>query len=152
MINFIEEDFSGFEHMDKFFLGMLDEFATQLDKKINIHAAAKTAGHTSNSLHYKRPCSAVDLSCPDLHLSELLRLAQAFQYKGTVFTGIGIYPYWNNPGLHLDLRSRPIKWIRDFAGNYLTDFTLSDLRRHLSNSSLGFKPEEKDFDFCGGNH
>lgn len=152
MKNFVPEDFSLFQHMDKLFIRMLDEFASQVGHKILIHAAAKQAGHSTNSQHYKRPCKAVDLSCGDLELKEFLRLAQAFQFEGQVFTGIGIYPYWNNPGLHLDLRTRAIKWIRDVHGNYLTDFTLSDLDDHLTNSKLGFRETQKGFDFCSGNH
>lgn len=152
MKNFTEEDFSLFEFMDKFFIRMLDEFATQVGHRITIHAAAKQAGHTTNSQHYKRPCRAVDLSCGDLELKEFLRLAQLFQFEGQVFKGIGIYPYWNNPGLHLDLRERPIKWIRNVHGAYLTEFTLCDLDAHLLNSKLGFRETQKGFDFCSGNH
>jgi hypothetical protein len=39
--------------------------------------------------------------------------------RSNLWGGIGIYPFWNNPGLHRDMRSGfPLRWIQDKAGIY----------------------------------
>lgn len=53
--------------------------------------------HTKGSYHYVGKavdCHAVGISLLDFYLA-----AERFP-----FGGIGIYPCWNNPGLHLDIR------------------------------------------------
>lgn len=44
--------------------------------------------------------------------------------KSLLFGGIGVYPYWNNPGLHLDVRKVTkerggARWGRNAAGVYV---------------------------------
>jgi uncharacterized protein YcbK (DUF882 family) len=36
-----------------------------------------------------------------------------------LFNGVGLYPFWNNPGLHVDLRQKPARWGRNAAGIYV---------------------------------
>ena len=72
--------------------------------------------HSPNSQHYLG--RAVDGYFPDLSIKEQFLLAIRFP-----FNGIGIYPFWNNPGLHLDvrkLRSQQFRsmWWRDASGDY----------------------------------
>jgi len=58
--------------------------------------------HTKGSYHYVGKavdCHAVGISLLDFYLA-----AERFP-----FGGIGVYPYWNNPGLHLDIRPLPGK-------------------------------------------
>jgi hypothetical protein len=43
---------------------------------------------------------AVDLHIEGLHIIEQFLAAARFD----IFTGIGLYPWWNYPGLHLDNR------------------------------------------------
>lgn len=42
---------------------------------------------------------AVDCHCTNISLVDFYLAAERFQ-----FGGIGVYPNWNNPGLHLDVR------------------------------------------------
>lgn len=62
--------------------------------------------------------AAADLHCPTIPYKELAYLAMQFP-----FTGIGLYPFWNNPGLHLDVRLRPEDckrkvWFKNRSGQY----------------------------------
>ena len=69
---------------------------------------------------------AVDLHCPTIPYNDLAYLAM--QYP---FWGIGLYPFWNNPGLHLDVRPLGLDckrelWWRDEKGKYHNINNLDD--------------------------
>jgi hypothetical protein len=75
--------------------------------------------HSENSLHY-------DGLSADFHIADAVGPHQVIEqtllaYKWT-FLSIGIYPYWNRPGLHLDDRSvigkEKIVWFRNKVGKY----------------------------------
>lgn len=59
---------------------------------------------------------AVDFHCPDLDCFDLFLAASRF---GEI-KGLGVYPYWNNPGIHLDVRPEHMRamWWRDRNGVY----------------------------------
>jgi hypothetical protein len=72
---------------------------------------------------------AADMHSPTLSYKDL-----AYQAMQFPFTGIGLYPYWNNPGVHLDVRPMPKDckrkvWWRDAAGEYHNINSLVDLMR-----------------------
>ena len=52
---------------------------------------------------YHPPGMAVDINIVGLHVVDQFIVAGRFE----VFNGIGVYPWWNSQGLHLD--TRPIK-------------------------------------------
>jgi len=63
---------------------------------------------------------AVDIVISGLHVVDQFLLAE----KTRLFSGIGIYPHWNRPGIHVDIRTlQPhepgARWARDIAGNYV---------------------------------
>lgn len=81
-----------------------------------IHVAWEDKNHEENSKHYQG--RAVDLHFQGIPLFFQFMLAQQFP-----FTGIGVYPYWNNPGLHLEIEenyidSRTKRWWRDRENEY----------------------------------
>lgn len=57
----------------------------------------KPASAQDKSYHYQG--LAVDIHIEGLSLAEMYLLAEKYN-----FTGIGVYPKWNNPGLHVDMR------------------------------------------------
>ena len=61
--------------------------------------------HTADSLHYQG--KAIDLHMEGLNLGQTARIAMRY-----FFGGVGLYPEWNNPGLHLDVRLNPTTWIQ----------------------------------------
>ena len=81
-----------------------------------IHVAYEPAGHSIGSQHYFG--RAVDLHFNKLSLMEQYLAAERFN-----FPGLGIYPYWQHPGLHLDIREltsyKGARWWRSKKGEYL---------------------------------
>lgn len=143
-----DPDLGGIENMDPSFMKFLDNFRHQLGHPIHIHAGYATSGHSPNSQHYKG--LAVDCSCPSLTLRDFYNAACNFQYYRRGFGAIGVYPYWNRQGLHLDFRKIGIKWIRDSRGKYVYDFSLSELEsylrvRQLDTNQLDFLNEVDSF-------
>jgi len=84
----------------------------------HIHVAFDPAdGHSSTSLHYEDPARAVDF-----HFAEGLTPLEEFLILSAVpaFGGFGYYPFWDNPGWHVDLRNPETRvyWVRDKFGKY----------------------------------
>jgi len=76
----------------------LDQFRKYVGKSVIVHNAYSDSGHSENSNHYLG--LAVDIHVKGMHVLDQFIAATRFD----VFNGIGIYPHWNNAGLHLDLR------------------------------------------------
>ncbi len=90
----------------------LRDFANRaLNRPIAIHVNAGYAknGHSSRSQHYRG--LAADIVIYD---RERDRIPIWEQYQIAVrhglFRGIGVYPYWHRPGLHVDLGPKRGHW------------------------------------------
>ena len=86
----------------------------------------KSAAHEPDSAHWEG--RAIDGSCKHMPLWNFFLAASRFPS----FTGIGVYPYWNNPGLHLEMRDGVLRrkyWWRDQDGKYgaITALNLQDV-------------------------
>jgi len=85
---------------------------------VNLHTVYATSGHLANSQHYQGRAA-------DLHIAHLPLSIQFYYAIRAGFRGIGVYPYWNSPGLHCDVRALkdgyPVAmWYRDIEGKYHT--------------------------------
>lgn len=92
----------------------LKAFREYIGKTITINCAYELTGHSADSQH--KLGTAVDLSIEGLSLFEQLIAALKFNFKG-----IGVYPFWNIPGLHLDMRQgEQVRkfWWRDKSNKY----------------------------------
>lgn len=96
----------------------LDEMRAFCGRPIIIHNAYATTGHSDNSYHYRG--EAVDFHIKGISLLWQFLFAERFG-----FGGIGVYPHWNNPGLHCDIRYHwpesdvpGDRWWRDDGGDY----------------------------------
>lgn len=79
-----------------------------------IHVAYEVGGHAVGSQHYQG--KAVDLHFVNVPLLEQFLWATRFP-----FNGVGVYPYWRRPGLHLDIRDSSTfvaRWWKDQEGEY----------------------------------
>lgn len=104
---------------------LLDEMREAAGRPIVIHVAADDdrRAHVPGSSHYATefaPATAVDFHIVGMPLLDQWLLAERFPWRG-----LGIYPFWANPGLHCDLR--PVgrehqqmghRWWRDAEGRY----------------------------------
>ena len=100
---------------------LVDHLAIYIDEEYGadisciIHVAWEDSGHSTDGQGDHRDGAAVDL-----HFTKVTLLNQFLAAERFPFGGIGIYPYWNNPGLHLDIRNvvRGARWWRDKDGSY----------------------------------
>ncbi len=78
-------------------LKRLDALREFVAHRIIIHCGYSRSGHTGNSQHYLG-------RAVDFHIENMSLINQYLAAERFMFTGIGIYPDWNNPGLHCDVR------------------------------------------------
>lgn len=78
-------------------LRRLDALREFCGNGIVIHCGYETGGHSEKSQHYLG--NAADLHIEGVSLINQYLLAERFD-----FAGIGLYPGWNRPGLHCDVR------------------------------------------------
>lgn len=109
---------SEFNYPDKLepeLLDALDIFRTMVNRRIFNHSDYRPGDSGQHGLG-----KAVDIHIEGLHVIDQYFLAE----KSGLFTGIGVYPYWNNPGIHLDIRTLSAgqagsRWLRNAAGIYV---------------------------------
>jgi uncharacterized protein YcbK (DUF882 family) len=86
------------DKMDHLLLYTLDDLREYVKKPIHVHCGFESRG--TGGFH---PLGlAVDLHIENASLWEQFEAAIRFPFRG-----IGVYPRWNSPGLHLDMRPLP---------------------------------------------
>ena len=88
----------------------LDELRDIAGAPVNIHCAYEDRVKGYHPL---------GLAC-DFHVSGMSVIDQFIIASKLPFNGIGLYPYWNQRGLHVDIRPADVKyfWYRDKHMNY----------------------------------
>lgn len=109
----IGENWGDYEKMDVRLLWDLDGIRHDLARKIRVKCAYELSGHADKSFH--KLGMAVDFSIEDTGKSELYDLYTylLMMWRG----GVGVYPFWNTPGFHLDI-GPDRTWVRDKEGVY----------------------------------
>ena len=121
---------------------LVDEFRHFVGKPFILHCAYSKNGHSTTSQHYKG--NALDGHFVGISWFDQYLLAMKFGK----FNGIGVYPDWNNPGLHLDVRplSGEAKhtWTR-FKGEYMdvSEANLTKIFEELGGNVFN-KPKKND--------
>jgi len=106
--------------MSGLLLLLMDAIADEMGHHVIVHCGYELGGHSKNGQHD-------DGTAADFHfkeagpyfnqICELERILEDLQVADRV--GLGIYPDWNNPGFHLDVRGARARWGR--VGNtYVT--------------------------------
>jgi len=113
----MNENWGRFGFMDVRLLHNLDAIRDELHRGININCAYESSGHSSKSTHYLG--MAADFYVTDTCPQELYTLYCFF--LDNWYGGVGVYPYWNKPGFHLDIGPNYRTWTRDKNGIYLYD-------------------------------
>ena len=123
---FKPSEFSAPHMLDRTALLMLDGMRYEEGKRrdiiITINADYATTGHADNSMH--RFGKAFDIVIRNGKTKEPLPIEEQFLIAlRSYFSGIGYYPYWKSPGLHVDNRpmtiyGRRALWMRNENGIY----------------------------------
>jgi len=106
-----EENWGSPESMDYRLLWLLDNIRKEIGKAFIVHCGFETSGHSQKSFH--KEGMAVDLHVRGIGLYTAWELLDKMWWIG----GVGIYPYWNKPGFHLDIGPRR-RWCKNKDGNY----------------------------------
>lgn len=86
-----------------------------------IHVAYEEDGHSPNSYHYRGDAVDFHFGVSEKAGKKLSYLEQFVVLSQYPFGAIGFYPFWNNPGWHVDLRpwgERRLYWVRNRNGGY----------------------------------
>lgn len=95
--------------MDKELIRKLLALRIATNRKIYIHSGYRKG---DRGMHGKKKAF-------DIHIDGMSIFDQYIAAEKIGFGGIGVYPYWNNPGLHIDVRKDHKRWGRDCRGNYV---------------------------------
>lgn len=113
--------------LDRSLVYKLLNMRIEAGKPFHIHCAYQQGGHSAKSQHYLG--KACDLDIAESSLSYQVQLA--FRHG---FRGIGAYPNWNKPGIHVDIREgSPVYWIEEVkgSGNYTYYASVEELLKAL---------------------
>lgn len=113
--HFERSEFSHPDKLDPLLIYNLDALRVAAGKPIIINNDYRAGDPGQHGLGRAADIVIVGLSVVDQFL-----IAE----KTRLFAGIGIYPHWNRPGIHVDIRTlQPhepgARWARDIAGNYV---------------------------------
>ena len=111
---------ASWERLDPVLIYTLDDLREFIGHPIQvapIHEAFAVTGHSPGGQHPKG--QAVDCHVEGIPLLDAWLAAERFP----AFLGIGLYPFWRHPGLHLETQNtagapRRARWIRESDGAY----------------------------------
>lgn len=99
----IDDNWGDPSKMDYSVILGIEQLSEYTGKKVVIHC-----GYEKRSSGFHPQGLAVDLHIEGMSLFDQFVVASRFLR----FTGIGVYPWWNNPGLHVDCR--PVGYRRSY--------------------------------------
>ena len=112
---FKPNEFTCPELMNPDLIRALDIYRQLVGKPVIIHSS-----YRQGDVGQHGKGNAVDIHVKGISLIDAYLLAE----KTGLFNGIGVYSWWNNKGLHLDVRPLPAgkpkaRWASDKTGNYI---------------------------------
>lgn len=104
------------EKMNGLLLMLLSAVKKEFGCSVVIHEGYKSSGHADKSQHYLGNASDFHLNWKDpkdalpysRQVEKMITLLTDLQVAHKV--GLGIYPDWNSPGFHLDVRGCMARW------------------------------------------
>lgn len=108
-----QENWGDPDRVSGLLLLLLDTLRDRWQARFIIHCAWEPGGHAAQSQHYLG--NAVDFHIEDgqpfaLQIAVMERFLAKLNVSDRV--GLGIYPDWNHPGFHLDVRGEKARWGR----------------------------------------
>ena len=113
--HFKPSEFTYPDQLDPLLIYSIDALRSAAGRPIKINSDYRPGDQGQHGIG-----KAVDVVISGLHVVDQFLLAE----KTRLFAGIGIYPFWNRPGIHVDVRSlKPhepaARWARNAAGVYV---------------------------------
>ena len=110
------------DKMNPEFLILLDNIRDIIGYPISINCGYSTNGHATKSQHYLG--NAVDFVVLGVSMQVAYELIiDALDELGmNDKVGLGVYPFWNTQGFHIDLRGNKARWSRAASGKYVSIF------------------------------
>lgn len=113
--HFKPSEFSNPDQLDPLLVYSIDALREAAGRPIRINCDYRPGDPGQHGLG-----KAADVVISGLHVVDQFLLAE----KTRLFAGLGIYPHWNRPGIHVDVRSlKPhepaARWARNAAGVYV---------------------------------
>ncbi len=111
------------DRMDPLTLYTLYEARKKIGLPFHIHCGTQ-GRHVKGSFHYKGLAVDLHIGNGNIHVFDQFLMIERLN----LFSGIGIYPDWNNPGLHLDVGGgpkRPGRWMRKLENGSRVDLPLN---------------------------
>ena len=102
-----------FDHINSELVLKLNVLRLYIGAPIIVHTGYAVDGHSAKSQHYLG-------NAADLHIEGMTLVAQYLVAERFGWGGMGLYPFWNNPGLHVDVRTAipAVRWVCNENGNY----------------------------------
>jgi uncharacterized protein YcbK (DUF882 family) len=112
---FKKSEFSEPDKMSDLLIYSLDALRNFVNKPITVNSS-----YRANDAGTHGRGEAVDIVIKGLDVLDQFLIAE----RTRLFSGIGVYPFWNRPGIHVDVRSlkaneHGARWARDRAGFYV---------------------------------
>ena len=110
------------KRMNPLLLIILDKLRNQYGKPFIVHCGYATSGHVKHSYHYTGDAcdfhiksrlhfrAQISILLRQLHNISLSVYPAETNISVSALCGLGIYPEWNPPGFHLDVRGYPARW------------------------------------------
>jgi len=92
--NFSAGEF-GSEGMNELLIYTIQEMRNYVGRRINIHS-----GYRGGTTGYHPLYMAADIDIEGISVIDQYLIAERFD----AFNGVGVYPKWNAPGIHVDVR------------------------------------------------
>lgn len=108
-----EENWGDWKQVNERLIFALDKARAVLGKSIVLNCAFENTGHNPQGYHPRG--MAADIHVPGMHVVD----QYLFFSKFPDFGGIGIYPFWIRPGLHVDIGQPGRRWARNKSGVYV---------------------------------
>lgn len=119
------------DKMNGALLILLDNLRDIIGSPFVIHYGTQGV-HSRHSLHYKGNAVDFHIKTSMPYYEQVIALEQALeQLQVSNFVGFGIYPGWNHPGFHLDLRGYKARWGRIGKEYYGIDYVKDAIRKGI---------------------
>ena len=124
----VREKWGDYSQMNPALLVLLQRLRTDMKAPFNIHCGYEVTGHSSESQHYLGNAVDFTIGLDDFVKTYSILNALLIGYGVAYKVGFGVYPFWNTPGFHLDVRGSKARWSRDREGRYKSiDAVLKDV-------------------------